>query len=454
MKKRRLFAYGFLAISISILAIQGAINGRVSAAVPVEGKTTYIQNNQVWLSNANGSGAVQLTNDAAAYNAPVLSPNKSKIAVERTEGDQDSRIYIINTDGTGSPTLLSPYYVDYTGLGGDMTYVGRQLRPQWNPASTRVAFYTVEFAQPEGNPYFVYDAPLGGAGTLYRNGINPVYSPDGLSLAYMFSNLVGATQNWQINTVTVSPAAIIFKVLFKSSTYLGLISWSSDGTRLAIEQSTGEGTADIILLSSTTIHELQNPVVIHDTVYTYLAQPTWSSDDTKIAMVGTKTTGETDVLLYTIASSGINALTQVNSANSDFSFPLWSTDDTYILTNYSDSEEAPNQLVILDVETGASTDVVQVNYGTGANRDVKDWQSLYQAPQVTVPQVLGTSTTSEQQSTTNTASNTETPKQAVLGATTLPSTGLQKDVFNILPIILLSLGVVCLISSRLYARHL
>lgn len=452
MKKRRLFTYGFLAISISLLALQGIIGGSVSAAVPVEGKITYIQNNHVWLSNANGSGAVKLTRDTATYNAPVLSPDKTKIAVERSEGEQDSQIYIINVDGTGTPTVLSPYFVDYTGLGGNVNYAGRQLRPQWNPASTRVAFYTVEFAQPDGNPYYVYDAPLGGAGTLYGNGINPVYSPDGTRIAYTLSEPKGVVQNWQINTVTVSPETVTFKVHFKSSTYLGIVSWSSNGTQLAVEQSTGEGTADIVLLSSTTMLELQNPVVIHDTVYTYLAQPTWSSDDTKIAMVGTKTTGKTDVLMYTVAGNGLNALTQVTSSNSGFSFPLWSTDDTYLLANYTDSKESPNQLVILDAITGASTGIVQVNFITSTNRDVKDWQSLYQAPPV-VPQVLGTSTTLTQPPTTNTVANQTLPKQAVLEATTLPSTGFQEEVANVLPLIFLGFGLVCLMSSRLYARH-
>src|SRR5688572_32832498 len=61
-------------------------------------------NNEIYSMNADGTGVVRLTNDAASDGRPVWSPNGSHIAFT-SERDGNREIYIMNANGTGLRNL-------------------------------------------------------------------------------------------------------------------------------------------------------------------------------------------------------------------------------------------------------------------------------------------------------------------------------------------------------------
>ena len=55
----------------------------------------------IWVVNADGSGAVNLTNSPAIDQEPAWSPSGTKIVFASTPSGQDREIYTMNADGTG-----------------------------------------------------------------------------------------------------------------------------------------------------------------------------------------------------------------------------------------------------------------------------------------------------------------------------------------------------------------
>ncbi len=56
---------------------------------------------EIWVVNADGSGAVNLTNSPEADVEPAWSPDGTKIAFASAPSGQDTEIYTMNADGTG-----------------------------------------------------------------------------------------------------------------------------------------------------------------------------------------------------------------------------------------------------------------------------------------------------------------------------------------------------------------
>ena len=57
-------------------------------------------NLEVYVTNPDGTGVTNLTNNAAADSFPAWSPDGSEIAF-RSDRDGDSEIFVMNADGTG-----------------------------------------------------------------------------------------------------------------------------------------------------------------------------------------------------------------------------------------------------------------------------------------------------------------------------------------------------------------
>ncbi len=75
----------------------------------------------IWVSNADGSNPVILTNPSLLDNLPRWSPDSRRIVFNRVADDFTFQIYVINADGTGEVSLSHP--------GGGIS----DAWPSWSP---------------------------------------------------------------------------------------------------------------------------------------------------------------------------------------------------------------------------------------------------------------------------------------------------------------------------------
>ena len=147
------------------------------------------------------SGLVQLTTDPRLDSAPMLSPDGTRVAFERTDPDAgNADIWIVNADGTNEiPITQTDQVEDW---------------PSWSPDGTRLLFTrtslqdTVETSEiairtvapaarlqpPESDTVVFQQESLPGAATV----LVPTWSPDGSSIAFI-SDKDGARQLYTIH---------------------------------------------------------------------------------------------------------------------------------------------------------------------------------------------------------------------------------------------------------------
>ena len=115
---------------VSVMATDGS--GLTDVAVggsprwsPDGSKLVFARDEDIYVVNADGSGAVNLTNNSAQHNAhPAWSPDASKIVFE-SQGTGSAQLVVMNADGTG-PTLLT-------------FSAGTNFSADWQPAPAVVA---------------------------------------------------------------------------------------------------------------------------------------------------------------------------------------------------------------------------------------------------------------------------------------------------------------------------
>lgn len=121
---------------------------------------------QVWVANPDGSGAINVSQEAGADSAhPSWSPDGTKLAfASNLTGKYD--VFVVNVDGTGLANLTS---------GPDV--VMDASNPVWSPDGTRIAFYSAGF---------VWAMNTNGSGAAKASSLNAgaqySWSPDGKKL--------------------------------------------------------------------------------------------------------------------------------------------------------------------------------------------------------------------------------------------------------------------------------
>jgi Tol biopolymer transport system component len=92
-------------------------------------------NDEIYVMNADGTAVTQLTstskdaadNEPAADNAPAWSPNGQRIVFQRTLGDGNEEIYVMNADGSDQTRLTN--------------WPGTDEDPDWSPDGRWIAFH-------------------------------------------------------------------------------------------------------------------------------------------------------------------------------------------------------------------------------------------------------------------------------------------------------------------------
>ena len=129
---------------------------------------------QLFIMNADGSGALQVTHDEADYDDPAWSPDGRWIALTSLTA-KDERIVIVHPDGDGLEPL-SPVSV-------------RAIHPSWSADSTRILYCTDDdLAPPRKNDSDIVsiDIATRQSRVLITGGVNtyPVLSPDSTRIAF------------------------------------------------------------------------------------------------------------------------------------------------------------------------------------------------------------------------------------------------------------------------------
>ncbi len=169
-------------------------------------------NDEVYVINADGSGLVRLTNNAAWDGGPAWSPDRTKLAFASSR-DGGTEIYVMNPDGSGI-TRVSSEQAD-------------ERSPAWSPDGTRIAIIS---ARDGHDQVYVMNADGSGITRLTDDpagNVEPSWSPDGTRIVFR-SNRDGNSQIYLMNADGSALTRLTNNVDNDVQP-----AWSPDGSRIA-----------------------------------------------------------------------------------------------------------------------------------------------------------------------------------------------------------------------------
>lgn len=183
----------------------------------------------LYVMNADGTGATPLSMDDRIDTEPVWSPVEPRIAFTSSE-DGNTEIRVINADGTGEVNLTNSH--------------GEDDSPRWSPDGQRIAFSSSR----DGNReiYVMYSDGSGLLNLTSDPGTDhsPAWSPDGTRIAFSsfrdgnFEIYVINADGSGLQNLTANPA--------QDS---GPAAWSPDGGRIAFT-SDRDGNEELYVMNA------------------------------------------------------------------------------------------------------------------------------------------------------------------------------------------------------------
>lgn len=175
-------------------------------------------NHDIFVANADGTGAVDLTNNAFDDTDPSVSPDGTRVLFASNRGGSYD-IYVINLNGSGPAIRLTGSF-------------GPERWPSWSPDGNKILYSRFDPLLP-GAGYDIVQANADGSNAtdLYSSSLpgddrHAVYQPDGTHIVWSRAN--GGTQLWEMDSTGQNPAQLV-----GSATVDVNPTWSPDSTRLA-----------------------------------------------------------------------------------------------------------------------------------------------------------------------------------------------------------------------------
>jgi len=249
-------------------------------------------NREVYLMHADGTGQVNLTNNAADDEWPVWSPDGSRILFGSTR--DGGSVYEMNADGSGVTRLLS---TEENALA-------------WSPDGTKIAF---DFHDGHYGIY-VMNADGSGVTRLATNAADdrvPAWSPDGGKIAFMSFR----DGNWEIYLMHADGTALVN--LTNNPAQDEWPAWSPDGSKILF-LSASDGRWEIYVMNA------DGSGVTQLTTIGTAFDPAWSPDGTKIAF-------DDDNEIYVINADGSGLRNITNDPAHFDGTPVWSPDGSKIV---------------------------------------------------------------------------------------------------------------------------
>ncbi len=239
-----------------------------STAPTPSGQIAFVApNGQLELMNADGSDVKTLTSGRGSD--PAWSPDGAKLAFSG-----DSGIFVMNADGTGAVQLTT---------GG--------MQPTWSPDGSRIAFVMLE-RDSTGTEANIYEriAVVNADGSRFAwlsagpYDDSPAWSPDGTRIAFVRSVNDGETPSAIYIMTAASPSVMIAPSYLPQGDLCAQSApaWTPDGKSLLFWTACPNGPSNLsgpfgFALANSNGSGTMTPIV-SDVPETYNSKPAWSPD--------------------------------------------------------------------------------------------------------------------------------------------------------------------------------
>jgi Tol biopolymer transport system component len=250
-------------------------------------------NMEIYMMNADGSAPINLSNNQAADESPVWSPDGQKIAfVSNREGVY--QVYVMNPDGSNQTRLTNGQ--------------AENALPSWSPDGKRIAYQSIQ----DGNwEIYVMDAD----GTnqtrltnLQANDGGPSWSADGSKITFV-SDRDGSLGIYAMKADGSDQTSIMSNSWIDSTP-----DWSPDGKRIVFT-SDRDGNYEIYVMNADGSDQtrLTNNQVDD-------SHPSWSADGQKIVFVSSR---DGNYEIYSMKADG-SGQTRITTDPAEDGYPDWS----------------------------------------------------------------------------------------------------------------------------------